>query len=59
MGESPSKKVQEHKEDNEVKELFKWAKHKKVPPKNLDTLLHTNQNGEQKSDKLNNKTKNT
>jgi hypothetical protein len=42
MGESPSKnKVQEHKEDNEVQELFEWAKHKKVTPKNLDTLLHT------------------
>jgi hypothetical protein len=33
-------KVQEHKEDNEVKELFEWAKYNKVPPKNLDTLLH-------------------
>jgi hypothetical protein len=43
MGESPSKKnkVQEHKEDNEVKELFKWAKQKKVTPENLDALLHT------------------
>jgi hypothetical protein len=42
MGKSPTKnKLQEHKEDDEVKELFKWAKHKKVPPKNLDTLLHT------------------
>jgi hypothetical protein len=42
MGESPSKtnKVQEHKEDNEVKELFEWAQHKKVTPKNLDTTPH-------------------
>jgi hypothetical protein len=34
-------KLQELKEDDEIKELFKWAKHKKVPPENLDTLLHT------------------
>jgi hypothetical protein len=26
-------KVQEHKEDDKVKELFEWAKHKNVPPK--------------------------
>jgi hypothetical protein len=34
-------KLQEHKEDDEIKELFEWAKHKKVPLENLDTLLHT------------------
>jgi hypothetical protein len=42
MGKSPTKKkLQEHKQDDEVKELFEWAKHKKVPPKNLHMLLHT------------------
>jgi hypothetical protein len=41
MGKSPTKKqLQEHKEDDEIKELFKWAKHKKVPPENIDTTPH-------------------
>jgi hypothetical protein len=33
-------KVQEYKEDDEVKELFKWAKHKKVPQKSQHTTPH-------------------
>jgi hypothetical protein len=45
--------LQEHKEDDEVKELFKWAKHKKVPPENLDTLLHTKPKWRKKSDNYN------
>jgi hypothetical protein len=45
-------KVQEHKEGDEVKELFEWAKHKKVPAKNLDTLLHIKSKWRTKSDKL-------
>jgi hypothetical protein len=54
MGKSLTKnKLQEHKENDEIKELFKWAKHKNVPPENLNTLLHTKSKWRKKSDNYN------
>lgn len=46
-------KLQEHKENDEIKELFEWAKHKNVPPENLNTLLHTKSKWRKKSDNYN------
>jgi hypothetical protein len=53
MGKSPTKnKLQEHKEDDEIKELFKWENIKTCLLK-ISTHYSTQNQNEKKSDNYN------